>query len=42
VAPPTRIERIWLIANSMFKRQEGRCEYGAIELQTGGKVVRVN
>lgn len=42
VAPPTRIERIWLIANSMFKRQQGRCEYGAIELQTGGKVVRVN
>ncbi len=42
VAPPTRIERIWLIANSMFKRQEGRCEYGAIELHTGGQIVRVN
>jgi hypothetical protein len=42
VAPPTRIERIWLIANSMFKRQEGRCEYGAIELQTQGKIIRVN
>ncbi len=42
VAPPTRIERIWLIANSMFKRREGRCEYGAIELHTGGTVVRVN
>ncbi len=42
VAPPTRIERIWLIANSMFKRREGRCEYGAIELQTGGTTVRVN
>jgi hypothetical protein len=42
VAPPTHLTRIWLIANSMFKRQEGRCEYGAIELQTGGKVIRVN
>lgn len=42
VAPPTRIERIWLIANSMFRRQEGRCEYGAIELQTAGKTIRVN
>jgi hypothetical protein len=42
VAPPTRIDRIWLIANSMFKRQEGRCEYGAIELQSDGKVIRVN
>ncbi|HEY0939781.1 MAG TPA: DUF3047 domain-containing protein [Steroidobacter sp.] len=42
VAPPTRIERIWLIANSMFRRQQGRCDYGAIELQTGGKIIRVN
>jgi hypothetical protein len=42
VAPPTRIERIWLIANSMFKRQEGRCECGAIELQTGGKIAGVS
>jgi hypothetical protein len=42
VPPPTRIERVWLIANTMFRRQEGRCEYGAIELQTGGEIVRVN
>jgi len=42
MAPPTHITRIWLIANSMFKRQEGRCEYGAIELQTAGTVIRVN
>lgn len=42
VAPPTRIVRVWLIANSMFKRQEGRCEYGAIELQSEGRIVRVN
>ena len=37
-----RIESIWLIANSTFKRQEGRCEYGAIEVHTGDKVIRVN
>jgi hypothetical protein len=42
VAPPTEITRIWLIANSMFKRQQGRCEYGAIELHTGGQIIRVN
>lgn len=42
VTPPTQIVRIWLIANSMFRQQEGRCEYGAIELQTGGKIIRVN
>jgi hypothetical protein len=33
---------VWLIANTMFRRREGRCEYGAIELQTGSNVVRVN
>ena len=42
VAPPMHITRVWLIANSMFKRQVGRCEYGAIELHTAGKVIRVN
>jgi hypothetical protein len=42
VAPPTRIVRVWLIANTMFRQQEGRCEYGAIELQTGDHVVLVN
>jgi hypothetical protein len=42
VPPPTRVARVWLIANTMFRRAEGRCEYGAIELQSGGTVVTVN
>lgn len=42
VPPPTRVVRVWLIANTMFRQQEGRCEYGAIELQTGETVVTVN
>jgi hypothetical protein len=42
VPPPTRVVRVWLIANTMFRQQEGRCEYGAIELQTGDTVVTVN
>ena len=40
--PPTRIVRVWLIANSMFRRREGQCEYGAIELQAGETTVTVN
>jgi hypothetical protein len=40
--PPARIVRVWLIANSLFHRQEGQCEYGAIELQAGETVVTVN
>jgi len=42
VPPPTRVVRVWLIANTMFRQQEGRCEYGAIELQTEDIVVTVN
>lgn len=42
VPPPTRVVRVWLIANTMFRQQEGHCEYGAIELQTGETVVTVN
>ncbi len=42
VAPPTRVVRVWLIANSMFRQQAGHCEYGAIELHTGADVVVVN
>jgi hypothetical protein len=42
VPPPTRVVRVWLIANTMFRQQEGLCEYGAIELQTGENVVTVN
>jgi hypothetical protein len=41
-APPARIVRVWLIAASVFRRQEGQCEYGTIELQTGDTIVTVN
>jgi hypothetical protein len=40
--PPARIVRVWLIANSIFRRLEGQCEYGAIELQAGETIVTVN
>lgn len=42
VPPPTRIVRVWLIANTMFRKRQGRCEFGAIELQTGDTVLTVN
>lgn len=34
-APPTRIVRVWLIANSVFMRQEGACRYSDIRLHDG-------
>jgi hypothetical protein len=42
VAPPTRVVRVWLIANSMFRQRTGKCEYGAIELHSGDEVTVVN
>jgi len=42
VPPPTRIVRVWLIANSMFREQVGQCEYGTIELHAGSTVITVN
>ncbi len=42
VSPPTRIVRVWLIANTMFHQKEGICEFGAIELQTGETVHVLN
>jgi hypothetical protein len=30
--PPARIVRIWLIANSVFQRGEGICDYADIRL----------
>jgi hypothetical protein len=30
--PPARITRVWLIANSIFQRGEGRCDYAGIEM----------
>lgn len=42
VAPPTKVVRVWLITNTMFKQREGRCEFGAIELVSGKTVLTVN
>jgi hypothetical protein len=42
VSPPTRVTRVWLIANTMFKQREGRCAFGAIELISGETVLTVN
>lgn len=41
-APPTGIVRVWLIALSLFRRQEGVCEYGEIELRSGDTAIIVN
>jgi hypothetical protein len=30
--PPARVVRVWLIANSLFQRGEGSCEYADIRL----------
>lgn len=42
VSPPTKVVRVWLIANTMFKQREGRCAFGAIELVSGETVLTVN
>jgi hypothetical protein len=42
VAPPTRIVRVWLIANTMFRQREGRCEFGAIELVSDDAAITLN
>lgn len=34
--PPQRIVRVWLIANSVFGRGEGRAQFGDIRIGTGG------
>lgn len=39
--PPTRIARVWLIANSMFQRRTGRCTYADIRIVTHGRETRV-
>jgi len=36
--PPSRIKRIWLIANSIFQRGHGRCRYAGISI--GGPNIR--
>jgi hypothetical protein len=35
------IVRVWLIANSLFLRGRGRCEYAGIEVGRGGAVVKI-
>lgn len=40
-APPARISRVWLIAVSVFQRQEGICEYAGIELVDGERVLKI-
>jgi hypothetical protein len=37
-----KVDELPLIANTMFRQQEGRCEFGAIELQSGDTVLTVN
>jgi hypothetical protein len=42
MAPPTKIVRVWLIANTMFHQNKATCEFGAIELVSGGTTLTVN
>jgi hypothetical protein len=42
VAPPTKIVRVWLIANTVFHRKEAKCSFGAIELISGTETLTVN
>jgi hypothetical protein len=39
--PARRIVRVWLIANSLFQRRHGRCEYAGIVLRGSGQELRV-
>jgi hypothetical protein len=36
-----RVLRTWLIANSLFQRGEGRCEYAGITLEGAGRAIQV-
>jgi len=39
--PARRVVRVWLIANSLFQRGHGRCEYSGIELLGPRESIRV-
>jgi len=39
--PPARVVRVWLIANSIFQRGRGVCDYADIRLKAAGEEVRV-
>mgnify|MGYP001814233822 CR=1 FL=1 len=40
-APPARVTRIWLIANSIFQRGDGRCQFADIKLHQGREPLQV-
>jgi hypothetical protein len=40
--PPPNIAHVWLLAVAHFQRGEGQCEYGRIELTSGGEAIRLN
>lgn len=39
--PARAVVRVWLIANSLFQRGHGRCEYASIRLQTNERTLEV-
>ena len=40
--PPGRIVRVWLIANSLFQRNRGSCDYSDIVLHQGDEAIPVS
>lgn len=40
--PPANIARVWLLAVAYLQHRAGQCEYGRIELASGGKRLRLN
>jgi hypothetical protein len=39
--PAREVVRVWLIANNLFQRGHGRCEYASIRLETNEGTVEV-
>ena len=39
--PAREVVRVWLIANSLFQRGHGRCEYASIRLVTNERTLEV-
>lgn len=39
--PAREVVRVWLIANSLFQRGHGRCEYASIRLETNERTLEV-
>jgi hypothetical protein len=40
--PPPNIVRVWLLAVAHFQGGEGQCEYGRIDITSGGKTLKLN